>query len=345
MSIEIKEFGYLPSGEKVEKLTLENTFGFKLGLITYGARIVNCVFNGVDVVLGFDDITGYINTKGYLGATVGRYANRIEDGVFYLNGKKYIVGKNETGRGHLHGGIKGFDKKIWDYAVFDDEECPAVTFSLTSPDKEMGYPGNLTVKVCFSICENSYTVGYYAQTDKDTVLNLTNHAYFNLNGYDGEDVLSTELKVESDCITPVDEKLIPTGEYMPVTGTAFDFKQFKAIGKDINDSHPQMVIGGGYDHNFVLGDTMEERLAVIAHSPITGITMTCFTDQPGVQIYTGNGLNERMGKDGKPMGHHQGFCLETQHFPASPNRENFPSAVLREGESFKSSTTYAFSRD
>ncbi len=345
MSTEIKEFGILPSGERIDKITLRNTDGFEISLINYGARLTNCIYDGIDVVLGYDNVYGYMLSRGYIGATIGRYANRIEHGSFVLDGKSYFVGNNESGRGHLHGGVKGFDKRVWDYAVFDDEDCPAVTFSLLSKDKEMGYPGNLTVKVCYSLCENSFTIGYFAATDKDTVLNLTNHSYFNLNGYDGENVLSTELQINSDYITPVSEKLIPTGQYMPVKGTAFDFTSPKAIGRDINDRHAQMVIGGGYDHNYVLGEDMEERVAVIAHSPITGITMICTTDQPAVQLYTSNGLNEPNGKGGRNMNKHQGFCLETQHFPASPNRENFPSTVLKEGEIFKSSTTYAFSRD
>lgn len=344
MSVEIKEFGILPSGEKIDKITLKNDSGFEISLINYGARLVNCIYDGTDVVLGYDNIYGYIPGTGYLGAVIGRCGNRIEKGRFTLNGKTYYVGCNEAGKGHLHGGIKGFDKKVWDYAVFDDEQCPAVTFSTLSPDGDMGYPGNLAVKVCYSISESSYTIGYSAVSDKDTVINLTNHTYFNLNGCCGENILNNELQINADYITPVDENQIPTGEFLPVDGTPFDFRTPKAIGKDINDRHPQMLLGCGFDHNFVLGSDMQERIAAIAHSPATGITMTCTTDQPSVQFYTANWLYEPNGKGGKNIGHRQGFCLETQHYPASPNRENFPSVVLREGECFKSSTTYAFSK-
>ena len=345
MSVEIKEFGVLPSGEKIDKITLRNSDGFEISLINYGARLTNCIYDGVDVVLGFDNIYGYIPGTGYVGAVIGRYGNRIEKGRFTLNGKNYFVGCNESGKGHLHGGIKGFDKKVWDYSVFDDEDCPAVTFSMVSPDKDMGYPGNLTVKVCYSLSGSSFTIAYNSTTDKDTVTNITNHSYFNLNGYDGENVLNTELMINADYITPVNVDMIPTGQYLPVEGTPFDFRKPKPIGKDINDTHPQMLLGKGFDHNFVLGTEMEERVAAVAHSPITGITMTVTTDQLSVQFYTANWLHEPNGKGGKNIDYRQGFCLETQHFPASPNRENFPSTVLKAGESFKTSTTFAFSKD
>lgn len=325
---------------KAEKYTITHESGFCASIITYGAAITNLIFKGTDVVLGYDTLEDYIDQAGYLGSTVGRYANRIAKGLFTLNGKEYNVGCNETERGgHLHGGVKGFKDCFYTPEIISDY---AVRMTYTAKDGEEGYPGNYTVAVTFTVKENALEINYNCTTDKDTVHNMTNHSYFNLNGYNGQNVLSTELKINADYITPVDEVLIPTGEFMEVKGTEFDFTSPKAIGKDIKGNHPQMVIGGGYDHNFVLGTTIKMRRAVEAHSPISGITMFCDTTEPGVQLYTGNGLNSTAGKNGVTYGNHQGFCLETQHFPDSPNKENFPSCVLKAGETYESTTIYSF---
>ena len=239
---------------------------------------------------------------------------------------------------HLHGGFSGFDRKLWAAQVLSDGGEPSVRFTCTAEDGEEGYPGRLETAVTFTVtAANALTIRYEARTDAPTVLNLTNHAYFNLNGFDGPDVRDTVLQIEADRYMPVDDKLIPTGELAPVEGTPFDFRAAKAIGRDFS---PELQ---GYDHNFVLcGEGF--RRALTAVSPRTGIRMECWTDQPGVQLYTAGALEEETGKGGKPMGHFQAFCAETQHFPDTPNHPEYPSAVLRPGEVFRSVTEYRFSR-
>ncbi len=332
MSVIKTQFG------KAEKYTITDN-DFSVSVITYGATITNIIFKGADVVLGYDTLEDYICQEGYLGSTVGRYANRIAKGLFTLNGKEYNVGCNEKGRGHLHGGVKGFKDCFYTAEIAGEN---SVKMTYTAKDGEEGYPGNYTVAVTFTAEDNALRIDYSATCDKDTVHNITNHSYFNLNGYNGENVLSTTLKINAEYITPVDELLIPTGELMPVKDTEFDFLSPKAIGRDIKGKHPQLIIGGGYDHNFVLGKTNEMRRAVEAYSPVSKITMYCDTTEPGVQLYTGNGLNSTAGKNGCTYGNHQGFCLETQHFPDSPNKQSFPSCVLKAGETYQSTTIYSF---
>ena len=340
MSITRKTYGTLPDGSAVEQLTLTQENGFSVSFITYGATMTNLFVNGYDVVLGYSSLEEYQNDTASIGVTVGRYANRIAEGKFSLNGNVYDVGRNETARnGHLHGGTHGFQVKNWSVTSCEEN---SFTLSLFSPNGDMGYPGNLAVSLCVSTEEaNTLSLSYTAHTDKDTVLNLTNHAYFNLNGYNGGDVLDTVLQINADAILPVNERLIPLGHYLPVEDTPFDFRAPKPIGRDIANEHEQLLVGGGYDHNFILGTDRTYRRAAVAHSPHSGVTMECYTDQPGIQLYTGNFLNSPVGKGGA-MCEHQGFCLETQHFPDSPNHSQFPTTVLKAEETFTSRTVYKF---
>lgn len=340
MSLVRVPYGALPDGSTVEKLTLSRPGGISVSFITYGATMISLITDSHDVVLGYNSLAEYRQDTASVGVTVGRYANRIAGGTFPLNGTLYNVDRNEASRnGHLHGGAEGFQVKNWEVGTCEEN---AFTLFLVSPDGDMGYPGTLTVSVRIALDKpNALSLTYTAVSDKDTIINLTNHTYFNLNGYDGGDVLDTKLQIFADAILPVNERLIPTGEYLSVEGTPFDFRTAKSIGRDIKDTHAQLRIGGGYDHNFILGNTMEYRLAVCAHSPRSGITMECYTDQPGVQLYTANFLDSAVGKGGA-MTQHQGFCLETQHFPDSPNHPQFPSTVLHAGETFTSRTVYQF---
>ena len=337
-----RAYGRLADGTPVEEFTLVGKGGLSVTAITYGAIITHLCFGGKDVVLGQTCLEDYVNGVGAIGITVGRFANRIANGRFTLNGKEYDVGCNEKGRGHLHGGTIGFDKHVWSLTALDDHTA---SLRLISPDGDMGYPGTMTVDLTFAVeVDNTLTITYRAVSDKDTVINLTNHAYFNLNGYDGGDVLDTVLQINADSILPVDDLLIPTGKRLAVAGTPFDFREPKAIGREIDSEHPQMVIGGGYDHNFCLGDERALRHAVSAYSPRSGIRMDCYTDQPGVQLYTANFLDCDHGKGGA-MTKHQGFCLETQHFPYSPNQPSFPTTTLHAGDVFESVTQYRFTQE
>ena len=290
MSSQRVAYGVLPNGTPVEKITLQGKGSLSLAFITYGAIITELNYGGTDVVLGQTNLEDYQKCIGCIGITVGRYANRIAKGKFTLNGVEYDVGCNEgNGRGHLHGGVVGFDKYVWTVTALSENSA---TLQIVSPDGDMGYPGTMTVSVTFTIeDDDTLAIAYRADTDKDTVVNLTNHAYFNLNGYAGGDILDTELTVFADGYLPVDELLIPLGEIADVTDTPFDFREPKAIGRDINAQDVQLVLGGGYDHNFCLnGSEREYRHAVSAYSPRSGIRMDCYTDLPGVQLYTANFL-------------------------------------------------------
>ena len=339
MAITREAFGTLSNGEQVDKITIVGKGGLSASFITYGATLTNLIYNGTDVVLGYDDLHGYQTGGGSIGVTVGRYANRIAGGTFELNGVTYDVGRNEKDRTHLHGGAEGFQVKNWEVESAGES---AVRFSYCSPDGEMGYPGMLNITVLVALTEdNSLVLTYDATTDQDTVVNFTNHAYFNLNGYDGGTVEDTLLSIAADHILAIDDTLIPTGERMSVAGTPFDFRELKPIGRDIDADHEQVRRGGGFDHNFILGETPEWRLAATAISERSGIRMECYTDQPGVQLYTANFLDTPFGKGG-PMVKHQGFCLETQHFPDSPHHSDFPTTVLKAGDTFHSVTAYRF---
>ncbi|HZT38334.1 MAG TPA: aldose epimerase family protein [Bryobacteraceae bacterium] len=340
------------SGADVDLYTLTNRNGMSVEITNYGGRVVTLKVpdrNGAfdDVVLGFDSLEGYLGNNPYFGAIVGRYGNRIAKGRFTLDGKEYHLPIN-NGENSLHGGLKGFDKVVWNGKDASGPDGPAVELMYLSRDGEEGYPGNLAATVRYTLTDNNeLKIHYTATTDKPTVLNLTNHSYFNLAGQGKGDILGHEMMINADRYTPVDAGLIPTGELAPVLGTPFDFRQPTAIGARINANNEQLKIAKGYDHNFVLNTAGSAATAAIrVHEPKTGRVMEVYTDQPGVQFYTGNFLDGTIhGKGGKAYGPRAAFCLETQHFPDSPNHSNFPSTALRPGETYNTTTIYKFSTD
>jgi aldose 1-epimerase len=293
-----------------------------------------------DVTLGYDSLPAYYSGGGFFGCVVGRYANRIAKGKFTLNGKEYSLFLN-NGVNSLHGGKEGFNRKIWEGKAAGN----TVEFKMMSPDGEEGYPGNLNVTVLYTLTDsNELKINYTATTDQPTVVNLTNHAYFNLAGVGSGTILDHKMQLFSEAITPVDSTLIPTGEFMKVKGTPFDFLEPHAIGERINDQHIQIRYGLGYDHNYVLKEKANRELVKAAEvtEPNSGRVMTVYTTEPGVQFYSGNFLNGKEKGKGAVYDHRTGFCLETQHFPDSPNQPNFPSAVLQPGETWESQTIYRF---
>lgn len=331
-------------GKEVFLITLKNAKGMKVRLTNFGCAVVGIEYKGIDVVLGFGTLDGYIGQSSYLGVIVGRCANRIRNGRFELNGTEYNVSKN-LGNNQLHGGFIGFDKVIWDVenGVSGDR---SVCFSYLSKDGEEGYPGNLITKVTYSLDEDcGLKIGCEAVTDKPTVVNLANHAYFNLSGHDSGSVEDQWVRIDSDQILENDEECIPTGKRMPVAGTPFDFRDLHRIGERIAQDDNQLKYGGGYDHNWILkhGDHEGTRMIAEAMSDRTNIRMQVYTTMPGVQFYSGNSLNEtRNGKNGAVYGKRCGFCLETQFWPDAVNHPEFPQPVLVPGQVFKHETTYRF---
>jgi aldose 1-epimerase len=344
MKVSSQHFGVTPSGEEVQIFALTNNQGVEVRIINYGGIIVAINVpdrNGkiADVVLGHDSLEGYLNRSRYFGALVGRYANRIAHGRFRLNNVEYELATN-NGPNHLHGGLRGFDKVVWRA----DASESAVQLTYLSRDGEEGYPGNLSVNVNYSLSEaNELRIEYFATTDKDTIINLTNHSYFNL-ATTGT-VLDHEVTIRADSFTPIDETLIPTGELRAVAGTPMNFNSPTVIGARINADDEQLRNAGGYDHNFVLRSGNETlRTVGEVYEPETGRVLTVSTTQPGMQFYSGNFLNGSIaGKNGRAYNKHSGFCLETQHFPDSPNHPNFPSTVLRPGEQYHQVTVFKFS--
>jgi aldose 1-epimerase len=332
------------NGKEIILYALRNKNGMIVELSNYGATIVSINIpdkNGKieNVTLGYDDHAGLAAGGSYFGCVVGRYGNRISKGKFSIDGVEYNAPLN-NGVNTLHGGIRSIDKQVWKARVMND----AISFSITIPDGENGYPGNLKLKVVYSLREdNSLAIDYTATTDKATVINVTNHAYFNLSGNPNNKILDHEMMIHADHFTPVDSTLIPTGELRAVKGTPFDFTSSKTIGKDIEADYEQLKFGLGYDHNFVLNTSEKNKPAVVVKEPVSGRMMEVFTTEPGVQFYTGNFLNGTEKGRGTAYQHRTGFCLETQHFPDSPNQPSFPSTVLRPGETFKSQTIYKFS--
>jgi aldose 1-epimerase len=338
-------WGSTADGQKVSLFTLSDS-DLRVHLTSYGARIVSIeapdrAGNRADVVLGHDNLAAYTaDPKDYFGSTVGRYANRIAKGTFQLQGKTYQVPVNNKGNA-LHGGPKGFHSKVWQARAIGDD---SVEFTLLSPDGDMGFPGALTVHVRYSLSGKSLRIDYTASTNKPTVLNLTNHTYFNLRGEASGDVLQQRLVINADRFTPVDETLIPTGVLQPVKGTPFDFREVTGIGERIEVPNEQLKRGGGYDHNFVLiRGVYELRKAAFAVDPMSGRSLTVLTTEPGIQFYSGNVLNgTSRGYSGTMYAKHAGFCLETQHFPDSPHHAEFPSTELLPGQTFRSTTVFFF---
>ena len=346
-SIEETIFGEMPDGTKVKKFTLKNEAGMEVDVITYGGIITRWTApdsNGAyeDIVLGFDDLDQYLDGSPFFGALIGRYGNRIANGKFSLDGETYTLATND-GDNHLHGGEKGFDKVVWDGVAKTTEEGAAVELTYTSEDGEEGYPGTLDVKVTYTLTDdNALDIQYEAVTDKPTVVNLTQHSYFNLSGELSEPVLDHEIYLNADTYWPVDGGLIPTGEFREVAGTPFDFTEPKPIGEEIEAENEQLSLGGGYDHCWVLNDGEEDfRLAASAHDGETGRLLEVYTNEPGIQFYSGNFLDGTLpSKTGGTYVKRSGFCLETQHYPDSPNQADFPSVRLNPGETYSSRTMY-----
>ena len=343
MSVSVSEFGRLPSGEVVLRYTITNKHGASASLLNYGATwqsmmVPNRKGELVDVVLGYDTIEDYQKNFMYLGSTVGRVANRIRNARFTLNGVEYKLAAN-NGTACLHGGIVGFDKKIW-LAQVDGN---AVFFSLTSPDGDEGFPGELSVVVIYSLDdENALSIQYMLNSDQDTIQNMTNHTYFNLAGQQSS-ILEQTLQIEADRSTRIGSDVIPTGEIVSVHGTPLDFTKAKPIGRDIKAAGELVEVIGGYDHNFVIKHKTNgvDKVAT-ALDPIGGVAMDVYTDQPGVQLFTPPDFTYMTGKGGVKYGLYPAFCLETQHFADAMNHPHFPSIVLQAGEVFSSETIYRF---
>jgi len=345
-NISVSPFGKLQDGTSVSMYTLKNGKGATMKVINYGGIIVSLEVpdkdgKAIDVVLGYDSLEAYEERNPFFGALVGRYGNRIGKGRFTLDGKTYDLVKNNNGN-HLHGGTKGFDKVVWNIQEAPSDEGAALKLTYLSKDMEEGYPGNLNVEVIYTLTnDNTIKFDYKATTDKKTIVNLTQHTYFNLNG-GKTDILSHELVLHADKFIPVDESLIPTGEIRSVENTPLDFRKPTKIGERINAGHEQIKFGRGYDHTWVLnGQGM--KLAAEVYEPASGIEMTVHTAEPGVQFYSGNFLDGSLtGKNNVRYNQRTGFCLETQHFPDSPNKSNFPSVVLEPGQTYSTQTTYKF---
>lgn len=344
------DFGKTKDGTAVDIYTITNNSGVEAKIMTYGATVVSLKVPDRDgklddVVLGFDNVGDYEEKSPYFGCIVGRYGNRIGKGKFTLDEKDYTLAVN-NGENHLHGGLKGFDKVVWKAEPFENSDGAELKMHYVSKDMEEGYPGNLDVTVTYTLTnDNELKIDYLATTDKPTVCNLTNHSYFNLAGQGLGDNLGHELMLNADNFTPVDSTLITTGEIAPVSGTPMDFTTPTAIGKRIDGDYEQLKFGGGYDHNWVLNrDGEGMTLAATVYEPTTGRFMEVHTLKPGIQFYAGNFLDGTFaGKEGRVYKHRYAFCLETQHYPDSPNRPEFPSVVLRPGEEYKTSTIYKFS--
>jgi aldose 1-epimerase len=343
-------FGMMADGQAIDLYTLTNQSGMEASIITYGGIVVTLKTPDRDgklgdVVLGFDKLDGYLKATAHFGALIGRYGNRIGKASFTLDGVLHKLPAND-GPNTLHGGPKGFDKVVWQARDVSDAQSQRLELTYLSKDGEEGFPGNLSVTVVYTLTDNNeLRIDYTASTDKATVVNLTNHSYFNLAGQGEGDVLGHELTLNADQFTPVDKVLIPTGELRSVEGTPFDFRKPVAIGARINQSDEQLKFGRGYDHNFVLtsgGGTLS--LAARVQEPKTGRVMEVLTTEPGIQFYSGNFLDGAVtGKGGVVYKKHFGFCLETQHYPDSPNHPDFPPVVLKPGETYKHTMIHKFS--
>lgn len=350
MAIKTESFGNLKNGTPINCYIL-NAHGMKCKVSQFGGAIVSLMVhdkngNDIDVVTGFDDVSKYEMPCGCMGFTIGRYGNRIANGEFLLEGKKYTLAKN-NGVNHLHGGAeKPFHMQVFNASFEKMDDNDVLCLSLDSPDGEEGYPGNVHVEVRFSIVEPcKLVITYTGTTDKTTILNMTNHSYFNLDGHQSGDVRNHTLQVNADFTTEVKEGLIPTGKLAPVANTAFDLRKAKKIADVLKatSTDPQMIMGGGLDHNFCMGNDKKDKLAAILYSPNSGIKMETYTDQPGVQVYTACTTDIKGGKDGAYYGKYCACALETQHYPDSPNNLDFPSVVLKPDETYNTKTEYSFS--
>lgn len=343
-----ESFGQLADGTAVDLFTLTNRNGVTARITNYGGIVVSLNVpdrNGKlsDVVLGYDTLAEYVRRNPMFGALVGRFANRVANAKFTLNGTEYGLAPNSGGH-HIHGGRKGFDKVVWQAKTMTSKAGPALALSYLSKDGEEGYPGNLSVTVTYTLTnDNALKLEYRATTDKDTIVALTNHSYFNLAGVG--DVRGHELQINADRTLVAGDKLIPTGEFKAVAGSPFDFRHPKAIGQDINSPDPQIVLGRGYDHSFVLNHKPNVlSLAATVYEPVSGRVMETLSTEPGVIFYTTNGFDGSLkGKGGQAYPRYAGLCLETQHFPDSPNKPQFPSVVLKKGATFQSTTIFRFS--
>jgi aldose 1-epimerase len=347
MSGEEADFGKTADGSAVKIFTLRNAAGMEARITNYGGIVVSLKTpdrNGKldDVVLGFDSMDGYRTNPPYFGAIIGRYANRIAGGKFTLGGVQYQAPIN-SGVNCLHGGIKGFDKRVWTPKLTRD----GLELTYVSRDGEEGFPGTLTAKVVYSVTDqNELKIDYTATTDKETIINLTNHSYFNLAGQGNGTILDELITINADAVTPVDKNMIPTGEIKSVAGTPMDLRKPIAVGAHVDDPYEQIKLGGGYDHNWVLNKKQpgELSLAASVSDPKSGRVMEVWTTEPGVQLYTANFLDGKLpGKDGKKYQRRGALCLETQHYPDSPNHPNFPSVVLKPGQTYHEMTIYRFS--
>jgi aldose 1-epimerase len=341
-----ESYGKMPDGTQVDRYTLTNANGMEAGIITYGGALVKLTAPDksgkfADVVLAMDDLDGMRKQDAFFGALIGRYGNRIGNAQFKLDGQIFKLPAN-NGPNTLHGGPEGFDKKVWAAQKGSAADGPSLELTYTSKDGEMGFPGNLTAKVVYTLTNNNtLRIDYTATTDKTTVVNLTNHAYWNLAG-EG-DILGHEVMIAADRFTPVDDGLIPTGELKPVKGTPFDFTTATAIGARINQNDQQLKYGKGYDHNWVLNknDASMTKAAEV-RDPKSGRVMEVWTTEPGLQFYTGNFLNGSLKSKGRSFDLRSAFCMETQHFPDSPNRPEFPSTTLKPGQTYHTTSEYRF---
>jgi aldose 1-epimerase len=343
-------FGTLANGTEVSLYTLMNERGMKATISDYGAAVVSLFVPDrdgrlADVVLGYDSLEGYISDRAYFGVIVGRYGNRIAKGKFTLDGTEYQLTIND-GENHLHGGTHGFHKVLWKAEPMQSDSGQSLKLTYTSPAGDEGYPGKVTVQVIYTVSDkNELVVDYTGTTDQPTILNPTHHSYFNLTGSFTTTILGHQLMIDADYFTPIDKGLIPTGELARVDGTPMDFRTLTLIGKRIEDPYDQLAFAGGYDHNWVLRDyTGQVRKVAELYESQSGRLLTVFTDQPGLQFYSGNFLDGTVrGKNGVAYQHRTGLCLEAQHFPDSPNKPQFPSVVLKPGEVYRQTTMYRFS--
>jgi|SRR5665213_2233505 len=344
-------WGKMPDGDDVKLHVLSNGSGIEAAITNYGATVVSLRVpdrnrNLDEIILGYDDLSGYRAGIEYFGATIGRYANRIAHGQFTLDGRTFSLSKNENDN-TLHGGLVGFNRKVWN-ARAGIGHPESVEFEYLSKDGEEGFPGNLSVRVLYTLTHaNELRIDYHAATDQKTVLNLTNHCYFNLAGPGTGQILNHQLFIDGDNFLPCDEFMIPTGEIRPVRDSPFDFRSMKAIRAGIFDGNDQTRRAMGYDHTWVLNPSTQEEVQMAAkvYEPNTGRILEVFTTEPGIQFYAGNHLKGLLGRAGHRHSRHEGFCLETQHFPDSPHHRQFPSTVLAPGESFVSTSIYRFSTD